>query len=49
MTEQYKRMEKDLQEKINKLRTQVNGQDDNISKLKHDLQKLNNDKEEMIS
>lgn len=49
MTDQYKRMEKDLQEKINKLRTKVDGQEDNVSTLKQDLHKLNNDKEEMIT
>ena len=31
MTEQYKRMEKDLQEKITKLQQKVNGQEDNIT------------------
>lgn len=37
MTDQYKRMEKDLQEKINKLRGRVNGQESNIESLKSDL------------
>lgn len=41
-------MEKELQEKIDGLRTQVNGQQEQISNYKRDLQQLNNDKEDMI-
>lgn len=49
MTEQYKRMEKELQDKIDKLQTNVGGQDDDIKQMKQDLTKLGNDKEDMIT
>ena len=48
MTETYKRMEKDLQDSIDKLQKKVMGQDDNIKQLKDDLTRLNNEKEDII-
>ena len=49
MTEQYKRMEKRLQERIDTLNKDVAIQKDDISRLDNSIGQLKNEKEDMIS
>ena len=48
MTEQYKRMEKKLQADIDKLITEVEGQDTDIKKLELSISEQKNEKENII-
>ncbi len=49
MTEQYKRMEKRLQERIDTLNKDVAIQKDDISRLDNQIAQLKNEKDDMIS
>ena len=48
MTQQYKKMEADLQARIGKLEKDVVNQETEIKNQKEDLANLHHDKEEMI-
>jgi hypothetical protein len=48
MTESYKRMENKMLDEIGMLSREVVGQEDEIKRWKEDLQRLHNDKQDII-